>query len=236
MFEDLDDPQGVPHDPDRLGATIVHARRLRARRRVVAGSGAAIAVALVASAVMMTSGGSGPRRPINVAAQPGTTSPSASDLQALTPETITTVDAVTTTTARPRPTTTTPRPATTTTTRATTATVPHYQLVARLSSDASSATGTAGADDVGSGSWRVTISASGLTPNLAHVTYIQGRNADGTRTEIRHVCDFTSKADGTGGCTATVNHGFDPAFVSLGAYDSRSNGYASVAHGTFTPS
>lgn len=219
MFEDLDDPAGTPGTEGRLDEAKARARRMRLQRRALTGAGGLAVVALTIAGLVSL--GDEPVRPVNVAAQPDGSS--SSEIREIPPETTAVGEVTTTTLAAPAITTTTRAPVTTTinaptpTTTATPTTVPpQYQFTAHLQPEFSSgASGTAGADAAASG-WRVTVTLTGLGAGVNHQVYAQGQNPDGSFTQIHPVCQFTARADGTGGCTGTVQLPSDPQFGGQG--------------------
>ncbi|MEY2478875.1 MAG: hypothetical protein QOG87_4190 [Actinomycetota bacterium] len=250
MFEDLDDPEGVPDADGRLAQTVARARRMRAQRRALIGAGALATVVLVVAALV--SAGDQSERPVNVAAQPDGSSSEITDTTGTTDTTAVSEDATTTglpatatsTTSRVRATTTSSSqpPATTPSTTI----PPRYQFTAQLQPQFSSgAFGTAGADGAGS-AWRITVRLTGLGARVNHHVYAQGKNPDGSFTQIHPVCQFTAGEDGSGGCTGTVqlpaDSGYggpgesDPAYCSVMGGDNAAAPGRVVADGPFAPS
>jgi hypothetical protein len=234
MFDELDDPAGVPHDPQRSAAVKARARNVQVRRRALVAV-AVLAVALPAGVVALnareddgvsvaTENRDDETRPTSGAS----TSTSAAALVVPHEDTTTTVIEDPTTT-----TSTTLAPTTTTTIAAPPA--PVFDLVAHLAPEpGATATGSAGAEQLGPTTWRITIVASGLAPQRDHSVLVHRPQPD-DGTPFPTVCGFVAGADGAGSCVGTVEmpEGGAPVNASLTGYDPSSNGYRGLAFGDF---
>jgi hypothetical protein len=227
MFDELDDPQGVPTAADRIDVVKAAARRQRARRRGALGVALAVALAVPIAAIAF---GGDSDRPVETAAddttttttvQPTTTTTAAAALEVLETTTTTTEPPTTTTVETPPKPTTTAVP------------VRHDRSAAFEPFDAGVA-GEAWADPSSQTTWRIGVTMRGLQPGVRHVISVQ--EDTGSFSEIRPVCDFTSAPNGTGACTGehTTEAG-PPGQVSAAGYDPTSPGYKTVAYAYFRP-
>lgn len=98
----------------------------------------------------------------------------------------------------------------------------------------SGVSGRSRAQKVAGSSWDIDVTVEGARPATKHVVYFQDRLDDGSVSEIRAVCDFTSDSAGSGTCSGHVDAGATGPFrVSVGGYDESSRGYRTVAVGEF---
>jgi hypothetical protein len=129
------------------------------------------------------------------------------------------------------------RPPATTTTRApdptTTTAAPRYHYVANLLPRGSNATGTAGADDVGSGQWAVVVTAFSALPTVGHRVVIQAQRPDGSFGDMQDLCLLPADAAGNGTCSGIIQLAGTPGLISLMAFAPHPLGYQPVAAGQF---
>lgn len=98
----------------------------------------------------------------------------------------------------------------------------------------SGVSGRSRARKVAGSSWDIDVTVERARPATKHVVSFQYRLDDGSVSEIRPVCDFTSDSAGSGTCSGLVDAGATAPFrVSVGGYDESSRGYRTVAVGEF---
>ena len=95
----------------------------------------------------------------------------------------------------------------------------------------SGVSGRSRAEKVGGSGWKIDVSVERAKPATRHVVSFQYQLADGSVSEIRPVCDFTTDSAGSGMCSGVV--ATTPFRVSVGGYEEGSGGFRTVADGEF---
>jgi hypothetical protein len=234
MFDELDDPQGVPERD--IAAVKAAASRQRTQRRALAGAIAVVALAVPIAAIAFTGDSD---RPVETAARDSTTTSRTEQSTTTTTAVPAALDILeTTTTTEPSTTSTTassPRPTTTTTTSTTTTTtVPiHHDRAAEFEPWRPGVAGEAWADPSSPTAWRIGVTMRGLEAGARHVISVQ--EDTGSFSEIRFVCEFVAAGDGTGSCTGEhITEAGPPGQVSAAAGTPEA-GYTTIAYAYFAP-
>ena len=98
----------------------------------------------------------------------------------------------------------------------------------------SGVSGRSRAQRVAGSNWDIDVTVERGRPATKHVVSFQHRLDDGSVSQIRPVCDFTSDSAGSGTCSGHVDAGATAPFsVTVGSYDESSRGYRTVAVGEF---
>ncbi len=225
MFDHLDDPTGVPHEPQRSAAVKARAHQVQARRAIVAA--AVLALAVPAGAVAL---GARDDDGVSVSAEVADEGPRPPKEDQMSPSSVAVLvppPEVTTTIVVEEPTTTT-KP-------------PDYAAVVTWTHRAvlgpEFGSGASGSSDWGlaaPGSPYAQVEVDGLAPGVAHNVLIQSGQPDGSLGEARGFCDFVADVQGHGWCDGDPGDG-EPGYVSVMGYDPQSRGYRVTASGAFQP-